>query len=84
MKLAQFEIIEQHKGFKPILLLDDIFDKLDDFRIARLLELIKTEFGQMFITDARPERTMGLISQIKVPATIFTIDHGKVNFYEQQ
>jgi DNA replication and repair protein RecF len=84
MKLAQFEILENQKGFKPILLLDDIFDKLDDFRIARLLELIKSEFGQLFITDARPERTKGLLDQIKVQSTIFTIDHGKVSLYEQQ
>jgi DNA replication and repair protein RecF len=84
MKLAQFEILENHKGFKPILLLDDIFDKLDDFRIARLLELIKSGFGQLFITDARPERTKGLLDQIKVQSTIFTIDQGKVNLYEQQ
>jgi len=82
MKLAQFEIIEIHKGFKPILLLDDIFDKLDDFRIARLLELIKSEFGQLFITDARPERTKGLLDQINVRSTIFKIHHG--NVYEQQ
>jgi DNA replication and repair protein RecF len=82
MKLAQFEIIENHKGFKPILLLDDIFDKLDDFRIARLLELIKNEFGQLFITDARPERTKNLLDQIQVPSMIFTIDRGKVSFYE--
>ena len=84
MKLAQFEILERHKGFKPILLLDDIFDKLDDFRIARLLELIKSEFGQLFITDARPERTKGLLGQIRVPSTIFAIDQGKVSLYEQQ
>ena len=84
MKLAQFEIIERHKGFKPILLLDDIFDKLDDFRIARLLELIKSEFGQLFITDARPERTKGLLDHISVPSTVFTIDQGKVSLYEQQ
>ena len=84
MKLAQFEILENHKGFKPILLLDDIFDKLDDFRIARLLELIKSDFGQLFITDARPERTTGLLKQIGVPSTIFTVDQGMVSHYEQQ
>jgi DNA replication and repair protein RecF len=84
MKLAQFEILEQHKGFKPLLLLDDIFDKLDDFRIARLLGLIKSEFGQLFITDARPERTKGLLDQIGVPSTIFTIEQGRVGSYEQQ
>jgi DNA replication and repair protein RecF len=82
MKLAQFEIIASNKGFKPILLLDDIFDKLDDFRIARLLELIKLEFGQLFITDARPERTKGLLDQINVQSTIFKIHQG--NVHEQQ
>ena len=84
MKLAQFEILEKYKGFKPILLLDDIFDKLDDFRIARLLELIKSDFGQLFITDARPERTTGLLKNIEVPSTIFTIKEGKVELYELQ
>jgi DNA replication and repair protein RecF len=52
---------EKYKGTKPILLLDDIFDKLDDFRIAKLLALIKSELGQLFITDARPDRTKSLL-----------------------
>ncbi|HEY3404306.1 MAG TPA: DNA replication/repair protein RecF [Ohtaekwangia sp.] len=79
LKLAQFEIMEKHKGFKPILLLDDIFDKLDDFRIARLLELIKQDLGQLFITDARPDRTQGLLDQIHVKASVFHVESGKVN-----
>jgi len=79
LKLAQFEILKKHKGFKPILLLDDIFDKLDDFRIARLLELIKTDLGQLFITDARPDRTKGLLDQIHAEAIIYTIENGKVS-----
>ena len=78
LKLAQFEILKKHKGFKPILLLDDIFDKLDDFRIARLLELIRSDLGQLFITDARPDRTKGLLDQIGVEAVIFAIENGKV------
>ena len=79
LKLAQFEILKQHKGFKPILLLDDIFDKLDDFRIARLLELIqKDELGQLFITDARPDRTAALLKQINISAAIFTVEMGEV------
>lgn len=84
MKLAQFEILESHKHFKPILLLDDIFDKLDDFRIARLLELIKSDFGQLFITDARPERTTSLLRGLDVPSTIYIVDQGKVNLHEHQ
>jgi DNA replication and repair protein RecF len=80
LKLAQFEIIKRHKGFKPILLLDDIFDKLDDFRINRLLELIKKEeLGQLFITDARPDRTSALLEQINVSASIFKVKNGMID-----
>jgi len=79
LKLAQFEILEKHNGFKPILLLDDIFDKLDDFRIAKLLELIKKdELGQLFITDARPDRTGELLRTIDVQASVFQIDKGNI------
>lgn len=84
LKLAQFEILRTHKGFKPILLLDDIFDKLDDFRISRLLELMREDLGQLFITDARPDRTRGLLDQIHAEAFIFTIDKGKISGYEQE
>lgn len=83
LKLAEFEILKRHKGYKPILLLDDIFDKLDDFRIARLLTLIKTELGQLFITDARPDRTRVLLDQVQAEAFSFFIDKGEVSVYEQ-
>jgi DNA replication and repair protein RecF len=66
LKLTQFELIRREKGFKPILLLDDIFDKLDDKRIQKLMNLvIRHDFGQIFITDARPERTLSIIGGIK-------------------
>jgi DNA replication and repair protein RecF len=79
LKLAQFEIIKQHKKLKPVLLLDDIFDKLDDFRIAKLLDLIKNdELGQLFITDARPDRTALLLQHINVSAAIFTVEQGEI------
>lgn len=65
LKLAQFNLLEKEKGFKPILLLDDIFDKLDEKRINQLLEMIKqNKLGQVFITDARPERTKTLIGDM--------------------
>jgi DNA replication and repair protein RecF len=79
LKLAQFEVIKKHKQLKPILLLDDIFDKLDDFRIQKLLELIKNdEFGQLFITDARPDRTTSLLEKISASASIFKVENGTV------
>jgi DNA replication and repair protein RecF len=65
LKLAQFEIITLEKKVKPILLMDDIFDKLDDRRIKMLIEMIeKKDFGQVFITDARPERSKQLLESI--------------------
>jgi DNA replication and repair protein RecF len=79
LKLAQFELITRYKKSKPLLLLDDIFDKLDDYRIEKLLSLIKgTELGQLFITDARPDRTVGLLQQIQVSASIFAVEKGIV------
>ena len=79
LKLAQFEMLEKNNGFKPILLLDDIFDKLDDDRIAKLLHLIKTGLGQLFITDARPDRTSVLLESLEISATIFNVDDGSIS-----
>lgn len=74
LKLAQTEILERAKGFKPILLLDDIFDKLDDFRISRLLEVIRDGApGQIFITDARPDRTTTLLQTTGLEASLFQV-----------
>lgn len=78
MKLAQWELLKIHKGFEPILLLDDIFDKLDDYRIGQLLELIRSDFGQLFITDARPDRTQGLLRQVHLEATVFEVNQGTI------
>ncbi|MFM6949242.1 MAG: DNA replication/repair protein RecF [Aquirufa sp.] len=66
LKLAQFDTLASSKPRKPLLLLDDIFDKLDDRRIQRLVEMMSEEhFGQVFITDARPERTKNLLKNLK-------------------
>lgn len=83
LKLAQFDIIKKQKGFKPLLLLDDIFDKLDDFRIRKLLSLIKNdELGQLFITDARPDRTAALLKEIDVPSSVYAAGDGNLRKYE--
>jgi len=66
LKLAQFDTLANSKPRKPLLLLDDIFDKLDDRRIQRLVQMMSEEhFGQVFITDARPERTKSLLKNLK-------------------
>lgn len=79
LKLAQFDIIKDEKGVKPILLLDDIFDKLDDFRISKLVEMVaRHSFGQLFITDARPERTQTIFQSVDAERKVFTISQGSV------
>jgi DNA replication and repair protein RecF len=78
MRLAQREILKKYKGFEPILLLDDIFDKLDDERIGRLLKLISGDLGQLFITDARPDRTAGLLEQAGIESTLYNIENGQI------
>jgi DNA replication and repair protein RecF len=57
IKLAQFEYTRNIMGFKPILLFDDIFDKLDDQRVGQLISLVSQDsFGQVFITDTQKQR----------------------------
>jgi DNA replication and repair protein RecF len=74
LKLAQFEMLSQQKGFPPILLLDDIFDKLDDRRIQQLINMmVDGTFSQVFITDARPERTHQLLDNLGVAVKYFEI-----------
>lgn len=79
LKLATLEVVAHHKGFRPILLLDDIFDKLDDHRITRLLQIVtEKNYGQLFITDAGPERTEALLSMLKITARIFIVENGTI------
>ncbi|AFL83790.1 DNA replication and repair protein RecF [Belliella baltica DSM 15883] len=84
LKLAQFEIFFAHKETKPILLLDDIFDKLDDLRIEKLMKLVANhKFGQLFITDARPERSKSILQEIDSNAKFFMVDSGVVSVWDQ-
>jgi DNA replication and repair protein RecF len=79
LKLAEFQSISDNKGFKPLLLLDDIFDKLDDLRIHKLMLLIaQGTFGQLFITDARQGRSKEILSAAKLQANLFTIENGNL------
>lgn len=57
LKLAQFEVLKNFKQFPPLLLLDDIFEKLDQERVIRLIQLVSSDaYGQVFITDTHAER----------------------------
>ncbi|SHM56234.1 DNA replication and repair protein RecF [Cyclobacterium lianum] len=79
LKLAQFFIFKMIKGTKPLLLLDDIFDKLDDRRIFHLMDRVaRKEFGQLFITDARPERSKEILRNIQADTRYFTIKNNRI------
>ena len=74
LKLSQMNRIKELTGKTPILLLDDIFDKLDDTRVAQLIELVNREhFGQIFITDTSKERTEAVVRKINEESKIFEI-----------
>ena len=74
LKLAQFDFVKQQSGVTPILLLDDIFDKLDELRVAQIIHLVDDEhFGQIFISDTHPERTENVVKQIHQSYKIFRL-----------
>lgn len=74
LKLAQFDFIKSQSGTNPILLLDDIFDKLDEQRVAQIIKLVDDEnFGQLFISDTHAERTENAVKQVHQSYEIFRL-----------
>lgn len=74
LKLAQFDFIKRQSNVVPILLLDDIFDKLDESRVAHIINLVNNnEFGQIFITDTHFNRTEEVVKQSGNPYEIFKL-----------
>ena len=65
LKFAQYEIMKTNYGFAPLLLLDDVFDKLDMGRISNLLQMVASnDFGQIFITDSNKVRMSGIVDKL--------------------
>lgn len=74
MKLAQFEFIKNQSGLNPILIFDDIFDKLDENRVAKIIEMVNSDtFGQLFISDTHPERTENIVKSTHQTYKIFNL-----------
>ena len=77
LKLSQFDYIYDLKRVKPILLLDDIFDKLDESRISQLLNLVGNEhFGQVFLSDTDEERIVRILDRHGISHKIFRVEKG--------
>ncbi len=79
LKLAQFDFMKEVSGLTPILLLDDIFDKLDKYRVEQIVKLVADDhFGQIFITDTNREHLDQIIAGLEAESKIFTISDGTV------
>ncbi|OAB81484.1 DNA replication/repair protein RecF [Cochleicola gelatinilyticus] len=74
LKLAQFDFIKKQNKVTPILLLDDIFDKLDEQRVEHIITLVDNEnFGQLFISDTHAERTEQVIKKVHQTYKMFPL-----------
>jgi DNA replication and repair protein RecF len=77
LKLAEWQILATRKGFTPILLLDDVFEKLDDQRMTHLLQWVCGETdGQVLITDTHPERLKQQLSALSIEHGLIEVKRG--------
>ena len=81
LKLAQYDYLKQKTLTKPLLLLDDIFEKLDEHRLQTLLSMIAHgDFGQLFITDTHLQRLQEVFQKMPLVAVkYFVVDNGRIN-----
>jgi DNA replication and repair protein RecF len=85
LKLAQFEFVQNHSGHKPILLLDDIFDKLDSNRVEQLIKLLAdNSFGQVFITDTNPNRINKVLNEISGEYRHFLVKNSEISIVNEK
>ena len=78
LKLAQYEFLAQHGNTTPILLLDDLFDKLDAERVERIMRLVASDvFGQIFITDTNREYLDQIVRQTTARHSLFNVVNGE-------
>lgn len=79
LRLAQYEVLRQEKGVAPLLLLDDIFDKLDEQRVRHLIGLLLgRDFGQIFITDTQRGRIESIVASFTGEYRIFEVVDGSI------
>jgi DNA replication and repair protein RecF len=81
LKLAQFDFTCNLVSYKPLLLFDDIFDKLDPARVQQIIDLVsKDSFGQVFITDTEPERIRRSFNSTEINHKVFEINAESIQF----
>lgn len=84
LKLAQFSFIRQISGVMPLLLLDDIFDKLDSHRVKQIIDLVSEEhFGQIFITDTNREHLDDILNELRQDSKLYCVENGEVDLFNK-
>jgi DNA replication and repair protein RecF len=79
LKLAQYSFLQKNGSAKPMVLLDDIFDKLDDQRVMKLMELVGNgDFGQLFVTDTSDEKMTSTFRSVGIDCKVFHVLNGEV------
>lgn len=85
LKLAQFDFLRRKGGETPLLLLDDIFDKLDSNRVEQIVNLVSGEgFGQIFITDVNREHIDSILDRIESGYRLFEVRNGEVGLLKEK
>lgn len=83
LKLAQYTLIKEQTKKSPFLFLDDLFDKFDQSRVDKLIELVRSDaIGQVFITDTHPERIVALLNQNDMNYQLMRIENAKLSYGE--
>lgn len=80
LKLAQAEYLKEVKEVAPVLLLDDIYDKLDEQRVSKLMSIVQEDwFGQVFISDTHQDRLADIFEKLNTDYKVFHIKEGEVS-----
>jgi DNA replication and repair protein RecF len=79
LKMAQYALLESVSGRKPVFLLDDIFDRLDEKRVIQLMKMLtETQYGQIFLSDTSMSRMQHVLEEVSCQYKLFEISGGKV------
>ena len=85
LKLAQFDFLKRTGSTVPLLLLDDIFDKLDASRVEQIVKLVAGDnFGQIFITDTNREHLDRILYKVGSDYKMFRVESGAINEMEEK
>ena len=85
LKFAQYDLMREERGIAPILLLDDMFDKLDMGRVSNLLSMVAgSDFGQIFLTDSNKVRLAGIVDALTDDRSYFETVAGVFTKVEEE